>query len=225
MDYCLCELEYTHAHTHTHTHTHTDCEMHLVWVHCIKDGGVSPSVCPQYYYAHKVKSVCPSYSAPKHGSVWFPGKEIRLLNGQVSALHNVLAGTQIRLTCDKGFVSDGGNCQPMCLDDGTFEEGCSCVPAPHPPVPPPTWRPPLWASKECDQHVSDEDKYLDKNFVNQEIQHVAGLPSGVKFTAGHLYCKDGVPVPEGKWAVTLPSDDNKLRRKWYKVRLSRRREG
>jgi hypothetical protein len=132
--------------------------MHLVWVHCIEDGGVSPSVCPEYYYAHKVKRM-------------------------------------------------------------------NSVPAPHPPPPPPTWRPPLWASKECDQHVSDEDKYLDKNFVNQEIQHVAALPSGVEFRAGHVYCKDGVPVPEGKWAVTLPSDDNKLRRKWYKVRLSRRREG
>ena len=29
---------------------------------------------------------------------------------------------------------------------------------------------------------------------------------------------DNLTPPKGKWALSLPSDDNKMRRKWYAVR-------
>jgi len=41
--------------------------------------------------------------------------------------------------------------------------------------------------------------------------------------AGHAYLNaQNLVAPKGNWAVSLPSDDNKLRRKWYHVRDSHR---
>jgi len=56
--------------------------------------------------------------------------------GHVSTHDYVRAGTRILLTCHAWYqpagIQHGASCQPMCLDDGTFEKGCLCVPKPCP---------------------------------------------------------------------------------------------
>jgi len=56
--------------------------------------------------------------------------------GHVSTHDYVRAGTRILLTCHPWYqpagMEHGATCQPMCLDDGTFEKGCLCVPRPCP---------------------------------------------------------------------------------------------
>jgi len=56
--------------------------------------------------------------------------------GYVSTHDYVRSGTRILLTCHPWYqpagMEHGATCQPMCLDDGTFEKGCVCVPRPCP---------------------------------------------------------------------------------------------
>eukprot|EP00802_Teleaulax_amphioxeia_P002871 Tamp_02874.p1 GENE.Tamp_02874~~Tamp_02874.p1 ORF type:complete len:1056 (-),score=213.28 Tamp_02874:472-3639(-) len=56
--------------------------------------------------------------------------------GHVSTHDYVRAGTRIQLTCHPWYqaagMEHGATCAPMCLDDGTFEKGCVCVPRPCP---------------------------------------------------------------------------------------------
>jgi len=56
--------------------------------------------------------------------------------GYVSTHDYVRSGTRIQLTCHPWYQpagkDHGATCQPMCLDDSTFEKGCVCVPRPCP---------------------------------------------------------------------------------------------
>ena len=66
------------------------------------------------------------------------------------------------------------------------------------------WMPTPWVSAQSAQHVHDDDKYLTGVHL--------GTPKD-----GHTYSDGQVAsAPRGRWAVSLPSDDNKLRRKWYR---------
>ena len=133
---------------------HSECELHVVWVRCVNDGGMHHSflkghMCPEYYYAHKYVPPAPPPPPPPP-----PGPP-------------------------------------------------PALPPPPPPPPPPAWMPTPWESAEKMQHVESQDKYLDGVHL--------GDPEG-----GHVYDNGEVlQAPEGRWALSLPSDDNKLRRKWY----------
>jgi hypothetical protein len=133
---------------------HAECELHVVWVRCVNDGGMHHSflkghMCPEYYYAHKY--VAPPPSPPAPGAPPAP-------------------------------------------------------PAPPSPPSPKTWLPTPWVSAEKIQHVENQDRYLTGAHM--------GPPQGA-----HVYYNgEALEAPRGKWALTLPSDDNKLRRKWYRSR-------
>mmetsp|Transcript_1164 Transcript_1164/g.2983 ORF Transcript_1164/g.2983 Transcript_1164/m.2983 type:complete len:270 (+) Transcript_1164:54-863(+) len=63
------------------------------------------------------------------------------------------------------------------------------------------WRGTPYASAAADQHV--------ENIHKQEVW------PPIHRTQGNVYKQGGQKPPKGNWAVSLPSDDNKMRRTWY----------
>lgn len=75
----------------------------------------------------EIGKTCEPIYCPDYGTLHF---------GYVSTHDYVRAGTRIKLTCHPWYqpagMEHGATCDPMCLDDGTFEKGCVCVPRPCP---------------------------------------------------------------------------------------------
>ena len=77
-------------------------------------------------------------------------------------------------------------------------------------------------SAESVQHVHNDDKDIPDTELGDGSWRKGRVSSGdwiMKPKGGNVYINgESLKPPKGKWAVSLPSDDNKMRRKWYAVR-------
>jgi hypothetical protein len=195
-----------------------DCEIHVVWVACVNDGGMHHSflkghMCPEYYYAYKYHPPLPpevevdkaAPAAVDKAAASPPAPEIPVgcdgepNNGKVEDACGVCGGDSSSCAgCDG--KPNSGKVRDKCGVCGG--DSSSCAP----------WIPATWESTFKMQHVHNQDKYLTG-------VHKAKYPNNAIPKGGHTYDNGKkLKAPRGRWAVSLPSDDNKLRRKWYKVR-------
>ena len=77
-------------------------------------------------------------------------------------------------------------------------------------------------SAESVQHVHNDDKDIPDTKLGDGSTRKGRVSSGdwiMNPKGGNVYINgERLKPPKGKWAVSLPSDDNKMRRKWYAVR-------